>query len=213
MHQATNLSITLAISLLAACSQPAGAADGARSGGSSSSVTTPYKVGDRLPSAEPDATKSEAAKPAEYVTIKWEQLVPANWDPLAKFRGLNLFMLQDGDPRAQELLDELKREWNNAPTESSMDNQRVRIAGFVVPLEREGEKLREFLLVPYFGACIHVPPPPANQIIYVKSAKPAVSARAMDTLWVSGRLHIVQNTTTMGRAGYQLDAERVEPFK
>ena len=52
-----------------------------------------------------------------------------------------------------------------------LDGKRVRIGGYVVPLDFEATNVKEFLLVPFVGACIHVPPPPPNQIIYVKSAK------------------------------------------
>jgi hypothetical protein len=48
-----------------------------------------------------------------------------------------------------------------------LDEQEVRIPGFVVPLEGDAKTVTAFLLVPYFGACIHVPPPPTNQVIYV----------------------------------------------
>ncbi len=52
-----------------------------------------------------------------------------------------------------------------------LDNQEVRIPGFVVPLEGDAKKITAFLLVPYFGACIHVPPPPTNQVVYVSYPK------------------------------------------
>lgn len=47
------------------------------------------------------------------------------------------------------------------------NGETVRIPGYIVPLEYDGSKIKQFLLVPYVGACIHVPPPPANQLIYV----------------------------------------------
>jgi len=81
---------------------------------------------------------------------------------MAAFKGIDLARLQDSDPKAMEALDRMKSAWNQAPVNSSLDGQKVRIAGFVVPLERKGEQVVEFLLVPYFGACIHVPPPPAD---------------------------------------------------
>ena len=58
-----------------------------------------------------------------------------------------------------------------------LDGKRVRIGGYVVPLDFEATNVKEFLLVPFVGACIHVPPPPPNQIIYVKSAKGLRRAR------------------------------------
>ena len=55
----------------------------------------------------------------------------------------------------------------------SLNGQYVKLPGYVVPLESDaGGLLSEFLLVPYYGACIHVPPPPSNQIVYVRLNKP-----------------------------------------
>ncbi|HOB95556.1 MAG TPA: DUF3299 domain-containing protein, partial [Aquabacterium sp.] len=68
-------------------------------------------------------------------------------------------------------------------------------------------------LVPYFGACIHTPPPPANQIVLVVPAKPAGGFRSMDTVWVSGVLRTVRNNSPMGSSGYRLEAALVERYK
>jgi hypothetical protein len=97
--------------------------------------------------------------------IGWDALLPKDWDPSADFKNLDLSTLQDSDPKAMEALDKLKAAWDTAPAEPAMNGKRGRIAGFVLPLERQGEKVTEFLIVPYLGACLHTPPPPANQII------------------------------------------------
>ena len=55
------------------------------------------------------------------------------------------------------------------PWSQSLDGKRVHIGGYVVPLDFDATRVKEFLLVPFVGACIHVPPPPANQIVYVKT--------------------------------------------
>lgn len=91
--------------------------------------------------------------------------------------------------------------WNEAPVEQSLEGQKIRLPGFVIPLERKGDQVLEFLLVPYFGACIHSPPPPANQIIHVVMSKPTADMRMMDTLWVSGRMKILRADTSMGISG------------
>jgi hypothetical protein len=80
-----------------------------------------------------------------------------------------------------------------------------------VPLEREGTALKEFLLVPYFGACIHVPPPPANQIVHVIATKP-VDTATMDAVWVSGKLTLERVQTHMGGSAYRLRAAKIEPY-
>jgi hypothetical protein len=122
-------------------------------------------------------------------------------------------MMLDSDSRAIAAMERLKEEWNNAPANRALDNAEVRLAGFVVPLEREGTALKEFLLVPYFGACIHVPPPPANQIVRVIATKPVPDTATMDAVWVSGKLTLDRVQTHMGRSAYLLQAAQVEAYK
>lgn len=165
-----------------------------------------YKVGERL--------NEKAAKPtsAAYKTITWDDLMPKDWDPAAPFKGLDLAKLKDSDPRAMEALAKMRKEWDAAPVNRDLDGKRIRIPGFVVSLDGGPDQLREFLLVPYFGACIHVPPPPANQIIHVLPNPPAKGFRSMDTVWVSGVMKLEPSQTTMGNSGYVLDAQKVVPY-
>jgi len=195
--------------LCAACSD---AADGPKVDDSPKTDAADYRIGDKLaPVAAARAASAAAA--GHYRLTNWEDLTPKDWDPMKDVQALSFRMFGDGDPRAQAALDRLKRAWNNAPTNAAMDNQRVRIAGFVVPLEGESDQLREFLLVPYFGACIHVPPPPANQTIHVKLAKPLAGVRTMDALWVSGVLHTAFSDTAVGTSGYRMEGEVTEGYR
>lgn len=145
--------------------------------------------------------------------LRWEALIPKGWNPAKEFKGIDLSTMKDSDPRAIEALAKLKKLWDEAPGEPSMNGRRGRIAGFVLPLEREGERVREFLLVPYFGACIHTPPPPANQIIHAKSARPLVGIATMRPYWVHGTLAIERGDTYWGVAGYRMTVEKVLPYE
>lgn len=145
--------------------------------------------------------------------IKWEDLVPKDWDPAADFKALDLSKLQDSDPRAMEALEKMKQAWDNAPTEPGMDGKRGRIAGFALPLERQGDKVTEFLIVPYFGACIHTPPPPANQIIHAKSPKPLAGVKMMMPIWTHGTIQVQRGETTWGVAGYRLKVDKILPYE
>jgi hypothetical protein len=144
--------------------------------------------------------------------IKWDDLVPKDWDPLKQFKSMNFSLMNDSDPRANEMLKRMRETWDNAPTNNDMDGASVRIPGYLVPLEDTKSGLKEFLLVPYFGACIHTPPPPANQIIYVKADKPPKGFHSMDTVWVSGTLKTLRSDSYMGASGYRMDAVVVEPY-
>lgn len=95
----------------------------------------------------------------------------------------------------------------------SLDGKRVHIGGYIVPLDFDATQVKEFLLVPFVGACIHVPPPPANQIIYVKSAKGFDVKGTFDPVYVTGKLTTTVAFTGLAEAGYSLDAELVEPRK
>lgn len=151
-----------------------------------------------------------------YTELRWDDLVPKGWDPLQgmKDKGLgNMAMLNDGDPKAMEAMRQLREAWDKAPTEPQLDGTRIKLPGYLVPLEEVAAGHTEFLLVPYFGACIHTPPPPANQIVLVVPAKPAAGFRSMDTVWVSGVLKTTRSDSPMGSSGYRLESALVERYK
>ncbi len=154
-----------------------------------------------------------AATPGAPRTIQWEELVPPDWDPFKDFKGLNFQLLDDGDPRASAMLKKMREVWDAAPTNPRLVGQVVRIPGFVVPLEDTNDGLKEFLLVPYFGACIHSPPPPANQIIHVLPKAPAKGFKSMDTVWISGRLTTPRTDSYMGVSGYRIEADAVTRYE
>jgi uncharacterized protein len=97
-----------------------------------------------------------------------------------------------------------------APVVTALDGKRVRIGGYVVSLDFDATRVKEFLLVPFVGACIHVPPPPANQIVYVKSEQGFDVSGTFEPVWVTGTLKVTTAFTGLAEAGYSLDAETVE---
>lgn len=99
------------------------------------------------------------------------------------------------------------------PIVKKLNGKNVRIPGYVVPLDMELTEIREFLLVPYFGACIHVPPPPPNQIIYVKTAKP-LKLKGLDyAVEVTGRLSTSSRESGIANTGYTLTSDAIVPYK
>lgn len=174
-----------------------------------------YQVGDHLQqsAAVTDQPYQASGKTVNgFQEIAWESLIPKDWDPMAPFKGIQLDQLSDDDPRAAAALWKAKKYWKDAPVDPSMEGKPVRLPGFVVSLDREGEALKEFLLVPYFGACIHIPPPPANQIIHVKSAKAVKNVRTMDAVWISGVIKVERSDSSMGASSYSMKAVSVEPY-
>ena len=146
-----------------------------------------------------------------YRTATWEELVPKGWNPVAN-QDPKLGLLPDSDPKVLQMMRELREVWDNAPTVPALAGAAIKLPGYVVPLEESKAGLKEFLLVPYFGACIHTPPPPANQIVHVVVDTPVKGFRSMDTVWVSGTLSTRRADSPMGTSGYGLSAARVERY-
>jgi len=87
---------------------------------------------------------------------------------------------------------------------NKFNGRKIKISGYPVPIHFKGFKVREFLLVPYYGACIHVPPPPHNQIIYVVTQKPIRIMHLANAITVIGYFQSVNQSTSWGNSGYQI---------
>jgi len=94
-----------------------------------------------------------------------------------------------------------------------LNGENVKLPGFVVPLDVVGDKVASFLLVPYFGACIHVPPPPPNQIVYVEFEDPVELESMYDPVWVTGKLGLEGHASTLARAGYSMKGKSLEKYR
>ena len=152
--------------------------------------------------------------------LKWADLIPASGLP--KAGGLKSFLAnrpKDGAPPDHTAIPEGRWLSPGAQPQSSvgpppvveaLDGQRVKIGGYVVPLDFDATKVKEFLLVPFVGACIHVPPPPPNQIVYVKSETGFDVKGSFDPVWVTGKMQTKLAFTGLAEAGYSLEAETVE---
>jgi hypothetical protein len=151
----------------------------------------------------------------DVYVIDWSNLVPPHYDPaelIRKYRA-EAAQLKDDDPRAQELAQTLREAWERAPVVTFLNDKVVKLSGFLVSLEGDGDAVSEFLLVPYFGACIHTPPPPSNQVVLVRTpSKPYTIARSFERIAVTGRLRTEQARNTLASASYAIDADRIEPY-
>ena len=155
------------------------------------------------------------AAPDEVRELEWEELMPEGWDPLAELDALageDLQNLSDSSVQAIELFNAYQEAVRSAPVVRELDGQKVRLPGFVVPLDFEGTETSEFLLVPYFGACIHVPPPPSNQIVYVTTVAGYPLQELFDPVWVTGEIRTEAHLNDVGDAGYTLQATIIEPY-
>jgi hypothetical protein len=109
--------------------------------------------------------------------------------------------------------DEYQRALLSTTVVSEMDGKAIRIPGFIVPLEFNDDKtVSQFFLVPFFGACIHVPPPPPNQVIHVTSSNGVKLENLYTPHWVSGVVNSVFIENEIATATYAMDAVDVEVY-
>lgn len=93
-----------------------------------------------------------------------------------------------------------------------LNNKQIKIPGFMVPLEDDMKKVKEFLLVPTPQACIHVPPPPPNQMVYV-IMKEGVDASVGVPIWVYGTLKLNTKNSQYGEVSFELVGDSVENYR
>ena len=147
--------------------------------------------------------------------LEWEDLMPEDWDP---FSGLDALLsddvqnLADDSAQAETLMNAYREAVRSAPVVGELDGRQVRLPGFVVPLDFQEMETSEFLLVPYFGACIHVPPPPSNQIVYVRTVAGYPLEELFDPVWVTGVIRTQAHLNEVGDAGYTMQATIIEPY-
>jgi hypothetical protein len=164
---------------------------------------------------EPKASGSRPSAPAT-TTEKKSEPRQVDWDALLPPDERNRL---DGPP-ARPKHDYLGESGPAADQQGSMSvnpelkGAYVKVPGFIVPLDFSRDGLaREFFLVPYFGACVHVPPPPPNQVVYVKMAQPIKLGSMYDAFWVTGTMRTETKASSLGWAAYTLDATGIEQYK
>lgn len=143
-----------------------------------------------------------AASPRE---VTWDDLIPPGV-PYSE-------IIADGE------IDELNDTWrpvfdaNATKLNAALDGAYVRMPGYIIPLDLTAEGVTSFILVPYVGACIHTPPPPANQLVVVTTEAPWPSIDLWEAVWVTGRMRNQLQSTELAEIGYALTAERVEIYR
>jgi hypothetical protein len=91
-----------------------------------------------------------------------------------------------------------------------LDGSLIKSPGFMVPLEDNMKQVSQFLLVPSPQACIHVPPPPPNQMVLVNIKNGAKVEYG--PIWVHGKLNIKTVRTQYGDVSFELEGLYVEPY-
>lgn len=136
--------------------------------------------------------------------IGWEDLIPPGV-PYSEIIG-------EGE------LDEVNDTWapifdeNATKLNAALDGTLVRMPGFMIPIEVGAEGLTSFVLVPYVGACIHTPPPPPNQLVFVTTAKPWKDDELWVAVWVTGVMHTQLQSTEVAQTGYAIAEAELEVY-
>lgn len=149
------------------------------------------------------AVSPSIALAEDYIDLEWSDLVP------------------EGDtfipPTLQGLIEHDQSTLMSEQPESSgirtdWNGQVVRLPGFIVPIDYSGTGVTAFILVPYLGACVHVPPPPANQLVFVTTEKPYESSGLFEAVNVVGMFGSASTKTQLAEIGYALSADSIEPY-
>ena len=151
-----------------------------------------------------------------FTEIEWDALVPENYRPEAimeKYQD-RVANISDNSAIAALLYKEIQAELDSAPVNEDINRKAVKIPGFIAPLDSDNGQVSEFLLVPYFGACIHVPPPPLNQTVHVKTAADSKidPEEVFLPIWVYGEISTESKNTDIGNAGYSIKDARIELY-
>ena len=151
-------------------------------------------------------TAALAADNGQIREVSWDELVPEN------------ALAMESEVQTGEVGENFDPWMSPAPEGfpivESLNGQRIKLPGFIVPLESdEGGLLEEFFLVPYFGACIHVPPPPPNQIVYVTLDEAFNLESMWEPYWIEGTMRTKTFTSAIGASAYSLEGFKVYKYE
>ncbi|MEM9779038.1 MAG: DUF3299 domain-containing protein, partial [Pseudomonadota bacterium] len=140
----------------------------------------------------------------DYIDLDWGDLMPegqaASTPVLQGVIQHDQAPLVNQQPQSQGV----RTEWNGNV---------VRLPGFIVPIDFSGTGVTAFILVPFVGACIHVPPPPANQLVLVTTERPYESSGLFEPVKVTGMFGVSSISTHLADIGYALSADRIERYR
>lgn len=150
------------------------------------------------------AVAPQAAFATNAREIEWDDLLPPGL-PYSEIIG-------------QGELDAVNDTWNpiydaNAvKLNENLNESYIKMPGFIIPFDASAEGVTSFMLVPYVGACLHTPPPPANQLVMVNATQPWPGDQLWDPVWVTGTMRTQLQSTKLGQTGYSISADEMEVY-
>lgn len=172
-------------------------------------------------------TISSVTVAGEYQQINWVDLLPEK--DLIALENPPAYLNEIDDGSDDDLLvnkmisaleqstapdDAYQRALVSTDVVETFNDKAIRLPGFIVPIEmNDKQEVTEFFLVPYFGACIHLPPPPPNQIIYVTSKTGILVEDIYNAYWLEGTIKTNFTENNVAQSAYSMTAENVELYK
>lgn len=214
-----------AVGVLVACGQ-VGTADTPSAEAQTAEVQTEKtepEVGDRIP--EPDLEESNrlaaaGAAASEMMSrgireIGWEELMPdGEEERLAQLYQQQMAMLYSGGPIAEGSAGDQMIQIGTFNTVKELNETKVRIPGYTVPFEfGANAEITEFLLVPYYGACLHAPPPPPNQTVFAMTEEPIKLRNLAQAVWIEGTMYTQTQESELADAAYTIRVDKVETYE
>ena len=156
------------------------------------------------------ADRAEAQSTPEFLDLSWADLLPeGEAERIAQLQQMQA--VQNGmDHFGAERMPQVQ----TFNTVEALDGQVVRMGGYVLPFDFTGSReISRFLLVPYVEACIHVPPPPPNQLVYVHAEEPIQIQGLWDPVYVKGVMRTDRHDNELGDTAYTLELTEIQPYE
>lgn len=154
------------------------------------------------------------------ITLEWTDLLPP--EDLEKMEALPEITHEGGEGAGSAINkmnanDPASQAWSevlqSVNVRKALNGKKVRLPGFIVPIEYDAQQnITSFFLVPYFGACIHVPPPPPNQIVFVSDAKGLKADMIYNPFWIEGTISTTTMSHDLANSAYSLKATSITEY-
>jgi len=209
-----------AIGVLVACGQ-VGTADtpdpAATASGSDTQTAVPDEAVDL---AETNRLAEAGARANDLMSrgvreLGWEELLPEGEEErLAQLYQQQMAMLYSGGGIAEGSAADTMVQIGTFNTVAGLNETKVRIPGYTVPFEfGANAEITEFLLVPYYGACLHAPPPPPNQTVFAMTEEPIRLRDLAQAVWIEGTLFTQTQESELADAAYTIRVDKVEIYE
>ncbi|MDG1470655.1 DUF3299 domain-containing protein [Pseudosulfitobacter sp. SM2401] len=137
-------------------------------------------------------------------TITWDDLIPPGL-PYSE-------IIAEGEMDVRNDIWKPVFDANATKLNTALDGAYIKMPGYIIPIDLSTNGVTSFVLVPYVGACIHTPPPPPNQLVFVTTKTPWPSTDLWEAVWVTGLMQHELQSRELADTGYRLRADEMEVY-